>query len=281
MSLSSLHKITDPTSPVIVSPSFSSRLIEPDEVLAGMSASEQTDDSEFFNKSEQEPGTPKQNWPFYFYSWIFASLFAGVLVGYCLYLIWQHMTTQDQQLAWHQTAIQELKSTQSVVAFQAQHLQAIDTRLDTIQTLFNWQSKKMADLEKGQSGIQNQLTGMNARWQKEMNELRKNQVPLVTAPSPSASNPVSAPPPAASVTVTASNKHQETFISDMKPTPTSYAQMLPNGLVVWMTARPGFPQPVPTSVIQKVPGLGMLVHNWDDNKHYFITDTGSWLLDQR
>lgn len=57
--------------------------------------------------------------------------------------------------------------------------------------------------------------------------------------------------------------------------------MSPSGLVVWMTARPGFAKAVPTSVIGHVRGLGMLVHDWDDNNHYFITESGSWIPDQR
>ncbi|MFL6449098.1 MAG: hypothetical protein ACJ746_15640 [Bryobacteraceae bacterium] len=46
-------------------------------------------------------------------------------------------------------------------------------------------------------------------------------------------------------------------------------------------ARPGFAKPVPTSMIGQVRGLGMLVHDWDDNNHCFVTQCGSWILDQR
>jgi hypothetical protein len=90
----------------------------------------------------------------------------------------------------------------------------------------------------------------------------------------------SAPPPA-TAPQTPAEKHNETFSPDLKPSPNAYAQMSPNGLVVWMTPRPGLPKPVPTSVIGHVRGLGMLVHDWDDNNHYFITESGSWILDQR
>jgi hypothetical protein len=168
-------------------------------------------------------------------------------------------------------------------------LKALDGNVDSLKAQLDVQSQRLADLERGQSGMHDQITGMNARWQREIRELSKPKSPVaaVTPGSPTTSPvPEKATPPASSSPVApapqqSGEKHNETFSPDLKPTPNAYAQMSPSGLVVWMTPRPGFAKPVPTSVIGHVRGLGMLVHDWDDNNHYFITESGSWMLDQR
>ena len=123
---------------------------------------------------------------------------------------------------------------------------------------------------------------MNAHWQRQINELHRTKTPVAAAPLSRAEAAAATTKelPAAPAQP-ASDKHNETFSPDLKPTSNAYAQMSANGLVVWMTPRPGSSKPVPTSVIGYVRGLGMLVHDWEDNKHYFITDSGNWIPDQR
>jgi hypothetical protein len=130
--------------------------------------------------------------------------------------------------------------------------------------------------------MQDQVNGINARWQKQVYEMRRNKAAVVNAPAPAkAVSSTPAKDPVVMPVQPAFDKHNETFSPDLKPAPSAYAQMSENGLVVWMTPRPGFPNPVRTSVIGYVRGLGMLVHNWEDNKHYFISDSGAWTADQR
>ena len=109
----------------------------------------------------------------------------------------------------------------------------------------------------------------------------RDPAPIAASPVTKVEIPTSAKGSSTAPAQAASDKHNETFSPDLKPAPNAYAQMSANGLVVWMTPRPGFSKPVPTSVIGYVRGLGMLVHDWEDNKHYFITDSGSWIADQR
>ena len=215
----------------------------------------------------------------------------GILAGYFLYLLWEQVALHDTQIARQQVALDRLSANGAAVSNQVGRLKAIDRDVDSIKALLQVQSKKVAELERGQNGIHDQMVGMNARWQRAFRDLGKAKaatpsVPSSPAPAPSvpvanaAPQQVAAPPPVVAPQAPA-EKHNETFSPDLKPAPNAYAQMSPNGLVIWMTPRPGFSKPVPTSVIGHVRGLGMLVHDWDDNNHYFITESGSWMLDQR
>ncbi len=254
-----------------------SRVAEPDESVIAPLAGEQINDAQPDNAPYAMPRDSSKRWLLYL--WMSASLVAGVTAGCVLYLLWGHVAAQDQQLAWHQAAIKELTNTRTTVSDQANHLKALDTSTASVQRQLDAQAKELADLEKSQAGLRDQLNGMNARWQKQMAELHRS--PLAVAPVSKTESSTVAKGPAAMPVQPAFDKHNETFSPDLKPTANSYAQMLPNGLVVWMTPRPGSPKPVPTSVIGQARGLGMLVHSWEDNKHYFITDSGSWIADQR
>ena len=283
-----LTRVRKPSKPVIqATTSPFTRVTEPDEsvihppTVAPPPTGEEISDAKLDALPHETPRTFSKRWPLYFYFWMLTSLFAGVTAGRLLYLLWEHVASHDQQLAWHQAAIKGLTETRATVSDQANHLKALDTSVAAIQALFDAQAKKLADVEKGQTGIRDQLNGMNTRWQKQVNELRKIRIPAGTASVPKTENPVAATSLPAPPAQSTSDKHNETFSPDLKPAPNAYAQMLPSGLVVWMTPRPGSPKPVPASVIGNVHGLGMLVHNWEDNKHYFITDSGSWLADQR
>jgi cell division protein FtsB len=221
-----------------------------------------------------------RRWLVYF--WVLASLVAGVTTGRLLYLLWGHVAVHDRQLAAQQTAITELTETQTTVSDQANHLKALDTSTGQIQAALEEQARRLSDLERGQAGMQDQVNGINARWQKQVYEMRRNKAAVVNAPAPAkAVSSTPAKDPVVMPVQPAFDKHNETFSPDLKPAPSAYAQMSENGLVVWMTPRPGFPNPVRTSVIGYVRGLGMLVHNWEDNKHYFISDSGAWTADQR
>src|SRR3954454_15693503 len=229
-----------------------------------------------------------KRWQLYTVSGILLTFVAGVLAGYFLYLLWEQVSLHEAQLARQQVTIQRLTANGAVVSNQVSRLKALDSSVGSLKALFELQSQRLAELEKGQGGIRDQITGMNTRWQREMRELRKAKAPVSTPPPTStagakAENTGSAAPatPAIASPIQSAEKHNETFSPDLKPTPSSYAQMSPSGLVVWMTPRPGFAKPVPASVIGHVRGLGMLVHDWDDNNHYFITESGSWILDQR
>jgi len=215
----------------------------------------------------------------------------GILAGYFLYLLWEQVALHDTQIARQQVALDRLTANGAAVSNQVSRLKAIDVDVDSIKGLLQAQSKKVAELERGQNGLHDQMVGMNARWQRAFRDLGKAKAPTPSVPSsaaPAPSAPVAnaapqqaaAPPPAVAPQAPA-EKHNETFSPDLKPAPNAYAQMSPSGLVIWMTPRPGFSKPVPTSVIGHVRGLGMLVHDWDDNNHYFITESGSWMLDQR
>jgi len=215
---------------------------------------------------------------------------AGVLAGYFLYLLWEQVGLHDTQIARQQIAIDRLTANGAVVSNQVGRLKAIDNDVDSLKALVQLQSQKIAELERSQNGIHDQVVGMSARWQRDIRELGKVKVtassaPVFSAPVPASSGnaaPQQVSAPAAGANPQASaEKHNETFSPDLKPAPNAYAQMSSSGLVVWMTSRPGFSKPVPTSVIGHVRGLGMLVHDWDDNNHYFITESGSWILDQR
>ncbi|MBV9036495.1 MAG: hypothetical protein JO182_18545 [Acidobacteriaceae bacterium] len=275
------YRVKRPNRVVIQAPTSFTRVMETDDSVVGAPANKEISDVQPDNPSYEVPQASNERWTLYFASWMLASLLAGLIAGRVLYLLWEHVASHDRQLAWHQAAIEELTKTQTQVSDQAKHLKALDTSVDTVQALFNEQSRRLADLEKGQAGLQSQLNGMNARWQRQINELRKEKAQ--TAPNPVPKSLTENPAPAKSLPQVqpASDKHNETFSPDLKPTPSSYAQILPSGLVVWMTPRPGSPNPVPTSVIGYVRGAGMLVHDWDDNKHYFISDSGEWLADQR
>lgn len=214
---------------------------------------------------------------------------AGVLAGYFLYLLWEQVGLHESQIARQQIAIDRLTANGAVVSNQVGRLKAIDNDVDSLKALVQLQSQKIAELERGQNGIHDQMVGMNARWQRDIRELGKVKVTAPSAPPPPAPAPAanavvpqqSSTPPAVPAPQPSPEKHNETFSPDLKPTPNAYAKMSPSGLVVWMTPRPGFAKPVPTSVIGHVRGLGMLVHDWDDNNHYFITESGSWIPDQR
>ncbi len=219
----------------------------------------------------------------------------GILAGYFLYLLWEQVSLHDSQIAQQQTTIQRLTANEATVSNQVGRLRTLDGSVDSLRAQLDLQSQRLAELEKGQSGMRDQMTGMNTRWQREIRELGKAKQAVTAVPSAGVvvSAPVAASGAPEKTTPQVSNsqplpapqqsaeKHNETFSPDLKPTPNAYAQMSPSGLVVWMTSRPGFAKPVPTSVIGHVRGLGMLVHDWDDNNHYFITESGSWIPDQR
>jgi hypothetical protein len=280
------NRVTKSSKPVIQAPTPLGRVTEPDESVVLSPSEEKISDTKLESPPYEAPGTLSKRWPLYFYSWMLLSLLAGVIAGRLLYVLWDRVASHDQQLAWHHAAIQGLTKTRTAISDQANHLKSLDTSVGSVQALLAAQSKRLGDLERGQTEIRDQMNGMNARWQKQMNELRKDKALLAPASIPKASIPKTENPaaagglPAAPASPTA-DKHNETFSPDLKPAPNAYAQMSPSGLVVWMTPRPGFAKPVPTSVIGQVRGLGMLVHDWDDNKHYFITDSGTWLPDQR
>ncbi len=248
---------------------------------------------------EVEPQEPKlvarfeewvqltKQWRLYTLFGLLATFAAAVVTGYALYLLWEQVSLHDSQLAQQQVTIQRLTANGAAVSNQVGRLKSLDSNVESLKALIEVQSRRLAELEKGQSGVRDQMTGMNARWQREFRQLNNAKAAPPNTPSPAPANvanaaaPVVTAAPAAGNAQPSSEKHNETFSPDLKPTPNSYAQMSPSGLVVWMTARPGFSKPVPTSVIGHVRGLGMLVHDWDDNNHYFITESGSWLPDQR
>jgi len=211
----------------------------------------------------------------------------GILAGYVLYLLWEQVGLHDRQLANQQITIQRLSANEANVSSQISRLGALDGSIALLKAQLDLQTQRLAELEKGQNGVRDQVAGMNARWQREIRELSKVK-PSIAIASPVVPSPTEQVPAAAANGAgipaprqQSADKHNETFSPDLKPTPNAYAQMSPGGLVVWMTPRPGFEKPVPTSVIGHVRGLGMLVHNWDDNSHYFITESGSWILYQR
>jgi len=216
---------------------------------------------------------------------------AGVVAGYFLYLLWEQVGAHDGQLVQQQISIQRLAANQSSVSTQVERLGALDNSVESLRAQLEMQSRKLNELEKGQNGARDQMAGMIARWQRELRELSKTKTSASAMPTPAPGSLATtdrvtpqlsaAPPVPAPSAQPSAEKHNETFSADLKPTPNAYAQMSPSGLVVWMTPRPGFAKPVPASVIGHVRGLGMLVHNWDDNNHYFITESGSWILDQR
>jgi hypothetical protein len=218
----------------------------------------------------------------------------GILAGYFLYLLWEQVSLHDSQIAQQQTTIQRLTANEATVSNQVGRLRTLDGSVDSLRAQLDLQSRRLAELEKGQTGIRDQVTGMNTRWQREIRALGKAKQPVAVvppaavaaAPVATASVPEKTAPQVPSSQVAqipqqSAEKHNETFSPDLKPTPNAYAQMSPRGLVVWMTPRPGFAKPVPASVIGHVRGLGMLIHDWDDNNHYFITESGSWISDQR
>jgi hypothetical protein len=237
--------------------------------------------------SEEWVQVTKQ-WRLYTVFGILATFVAAVVTGYGLYLLWEQVSLHDSQLAQQQLAIQQLTANGAAVSNQVGRLKTLDTNVESLKAQIELQSGRLGELEKGQSGVRDQIAGLNARWQRDIRELSKLKAAVASAPPsvPAVTNIGNpAPPPStssASGTLQQSaEKHNETFSPDLKPTPNSYAQMSPSGLVIWMTPRPGFSKPVPASVIGHVRGLGMLVHDWDDNNHYFITESGSWILDQR
>lgn len=219
---------------------------------------------------------------------------AGILAGYFVYLLWEQVSLHDSQIAQQQTTIQRLTANEATVSNQVGRLRTLDGSVDSLRAQLESQSRRLAELEKGQSGVRDQVAGMNTRWQREIRELGKAKQAVAAVPPAAVTSAPAATVSAAEKTTPqvfsaqalatpqqSAEKHNETFSPDLKPTPNAYAQMSPSGLVVWMTARPGFAKPVPTSVIGHVRGLGMLVHDWDDNNHYFITESGSWIPDQR
>jgi len=253
----------------------------------------QTRVSEFVTQSEDalQAGNRAR---LYATSGIVLTFAGGILAGYFLYLLWEQVSVHDIEIAQQQTTIQRLVANEATVSNQVGRLRTLDSNVDGVKAQLELQSQRLAELEKGQSGIRDQMTGMNARWQREFRQLSKMKqavvavvpAPVTSAPAATVTAPEKATPQASSVQASptpqqSAGKHNETFSPDLKPTPNAYAQMSANGLVVWMTPRPGFAKPVPTSVIGHVRGLGMLVHDWDDNNHYFITEAGSWMLDQR
>jgi hypothetical protein len=229
-----------------------------------------------------------KRWQVYTVLGILLTVVAGVLAGYFLYLLWEQVSLHEAQIARQQATIQRLTANGTAVSNQVSRLRELDSSVASLKALLELHSQQLAELEKGQGGLHDQITGMNARWQRAVRELGKAKAPVSIPPptvragpkSEGTISPVPVAPVAANPTQSA-EKHNETFSPDLKPTPNSFAQMSPSGLVVWMTPRPGFSKPVPASVIGNVRGLGMLVHDWDDNNHYFITESGSWILDQR
>ncbi|MFL6417008.1 MAG: hypothetical protein ACJ74Y_15205 [Bryobacteraceae bacterium] len=213
----------------------------------------------------------------------------GVLAGYFLYLLWEQVNVHDGQIARQQTIIEHLTANETTVSNQVSRLRAIDGSVDSLRTQFESQAQRLSHVEQNQNGVRDQITAMNARWQREFKQLSAAKLDTTPIPSVAAGQidaekvaPVTSSAPATPAQpAPAAEKHNETFSPDLKPTPNAYAQMSPSGLVIWMTPRPGFAKPVPASVIGHVRGLGILVHDWDDNNHYFITESGSWILDQR
>lgn len=257
-----------------------SRVTEPDQSIMSPPSREEINEIDSGSLPQESSRASGKHWLVYF--WVLASLAAGVTAGRLLYVVWAHVALHDRQLSSQQAAITVLTETQTAVSHQANRLRALDVSTGEIQATLEGQARRLSDLEKEQAGMQNQLNGMNARWQKQMNELLRNKSALASAPAPAKTEGFTAAKNFAAAPVQpAFDKHNETFSPDLKPTPNAYAQMSENGLVVWMTPRPGFANPVRTSVIGYVRGLGMLVHNWEDNKHYFISDTGVWTADQR
>ena len=252
-----------------------SRVTELDQSIVFPPSGEETESASTDSLQQEVPRVSGK--PFLIYFWVLTSLVAGVITGRLLYLLWEHVASHDRQLASHQSAITKLRETQSAVSDQANHLKAIDTSTGEIQAALQEQAKRLSDLERGQAGMQDQLNGINARYQRQINDLRRSKAAVVNAPAPAKmeNSPVVKSPAAVPVSP-AFDRHNETFSPDLKPAPNAYAQMSETGLVVWMTPRPGFSNPVRTSVIGYVRGLGMLVHNWEDNKHYFINDSGAW-----
>jgi hypothetical protein len=231
-----------------------------------------------------------KTWRLYTVLAILLTFATGILAGYFLYLLWEQVSLHEAQLGRQQASIQRLEANGAAVSNQVIRLRELDSSVGSLEARVELQSQKVAELERGQSVMHDQIIGMNARWQREVRELGKAKAPAAATipppPAPVATTmdkalPPASPPPPVTTPQQSAEKHNETFSPDLKPTPNSYAQMSPSGLVVWMTPRPGFSKPVPASVIGYVRGLGMLVHDWDDNNHYFITESGSWILDQR
>lgn len=218
---------------------------------------------------------------------VLCTLLAGVVAGRVLYRLWERVSVHDHQLASQQTAIQSLTETSTAVSNQANRLNALDATLNEVNDQLKAQSKRVALLEKGQAGIRSQVNAINTRWRDQMAETPKSKPVSAVAVAPPKEQiaPVTAAvqpranAPQAAIQVRL-DKHNETFSPDLKPAPDAIAQIAPNGLVVWMTPRPGFSKAIPTSVIGKVAGLGILVHDWEDGNHYYITDSGSWLAVQ-
>ena len=266
--------------PVIQAPTPPfSRVTEPDESVINLPSGEEVHGGNVSNPLPQEPRASRKQWPIYL--WILASLAGGVIAGRLLYSLWEHVALHDRQLASHQASIAELTGTRTAVSDQAGHLKALDARTGAIQAALEEQGRKLSALQREQAGMQEQVGGMNTRWQRQINELYRTKAPVANVPLAKTDAATVVKDPPAAPAPPAADKHNETFSPDLKPTPNAYAQMSSNGLVVWMTPRPGSSKPIPTSVIGYVRGLGMLVHNWEDNKHYFITDSGSWIPDQR
>jgi hypothetical protein len=214
-----------------------------------------------------------------------ATFAAGVLSGYFVYLLWEQVGSQDKQMTQQGSAIQRLAANEAAVTGQVERLGTIDSKVEALRAELDSQSRRLSDVQRSQSGMRDQMSGLSARWQRELHALAKAKpaapAAAVAGPETEKAAPQAPPAVASPAPQQSLEKHNETFSSDLKPTANAYAQMSASGLVVWMTPRPGSAKPVPTSVIGHVRGLGMLVHDWDDNNHYFITESGSWILDQR
>jgi hypothetical protein len=262
------------------------RVTEPDESVVPPSTAGESRDPVPPNTPQKSSQAFRPRWlsaliNLVLFSLIGAGVLAGAITIRIFFALWEQVTAHSQQLAEHQATIQQLRGTRSALFDQAGHLQSLDTSTAALFALLEAQGKRLEALESGQAGLQGQIHGMKARWQQQRNELPQSQAPLVTTLTPKSEKAPSAPETPAAPVPPASDKHNETFSPDLKPTPQAQAHMADNGLVVWLTPRPGFEKPVPTSVIGYVRGLGMLVHDWDDHQHYFITDSGSWMADQR
>ena len=222
---------------------------------------------------------------------IVSALVAGAFLVELFLSLWQQVRAHGQQLSEQQVVLQRFRGSQHSAAEMSSHLKSLDTNSSTLFALLEAQSKRLDALENGQAGLARQLQGTNARWQRQWHEFRRSQSSSAGTPSgptaagetppDAATNSTPAPALPPTPVSTEAEKDHDTFRPELKPHPQAQAHLADNGMVVWLTPRPGFSKLVPTSVIHYITGLGFLVHDWDDNQHYFITEAGTWMADQR
>jgi hypothetical protein len=82
---------------------------------------------------------------------IVLTLAGGILAGYFLYLLWEQVALHDSQIARQQVALDRLTANGAAVSNQVGRLKAIDRDVDSIKDLLQLQSKKVAELERGQN----------------------------------------------------------------------------------------------------------------------------------